>query len=78
MTLAGPLGFVGLCAPALARPLARRFPLPHRSWAFLGVAGLTGTAVVLGSDVLLRAAVSGRTRWRSRPVWSPAGSARCS
>jgi iron complex transport system permease protein len=59
VTLAGPIGFVGLCAPALARPLARRFPLLHRSWAFLGVAGLTGTAVVLGSDVLLRAAVSG-------------------
>ncbi|BCJ34236.1 hypothetical protein Athai_17390 [Actinocatenispora thailandica] len=60
VTLAGPIGFVGLCAPALARPLARRFPLLHRSWAFLGVAGLTGTAVVLGSDVLLRAAVSGQ------------------
>ncbi|MCX5389253.1 iron ABC transporter permease [Streptomyces sp. NBC_00094] len=57
VTLAGPIGFVGLCAPALVRPLARRFRGFTRSRGFLPVAGLTGAALVLGSDVLLRAVV---------------------
>jgi iron complex transport system permease protein len=57
VTLAGPIGFVGLCAPALVRPLARRFRGFTRSRASLPVAGLTGAALVLGSDVLLRAVV---------------------
>nr|WP_308288223.1 iron ABC transporter permease [Streptomyces corallincola] len=57
VTLAGPIGFVGLCAPALVRPLARRFRgLTHTRTA-MPVAGLTGAALVLGSDVLLRALV---------------------
>jgi ferric hydroxamate transport system permease protein len=59
VTLAGPIGFVGLCAPAIVRPLARVFPTLHRTWASLGVAGLVGTGIVLGSDVLLRTLVSG-------------------
>lgn len=58
VTLAGPVGFVGLCAPALVRPLARRFHAFTRSRARLPFAGLTGAALVLGSDVLLRAVVS--------------------
>jgi ABC-type Fe3+-siderophore transport system permease subunit len=57
VTLAGPIGFVGLCAPALVRPLARRFRAFTRTRASLPVAGLTGAALVLGSDVLLRAFV---------------------
>ncbi|MGW6735034.1 iron ABC transporter permease [Streptomyces sp. NPDC055013] len=57
VTLAGPIGFVGLCAPALVRPLARRFRGFTRAGASLPVAGLTGAALVLGSDVLLRALV---------------------
>ncbi|MFF3644247.1 iron ABC transporter permease [Streptomyces sp. NPDC002564] len=57
VTLAGPVGFVGLCAPALVRPLARRFRAFTRSRARLPFAGLTGAALVLGSDVLLRAVV---------------------
>lgn len=57
VTLAGPIGFVGLCAPALVRPLARRFRAFARSRARLPVAGLTGAALVLGSDVLLRSLV---------------------
>ncbi|MFI9209660.1 iron ABC transporter permease [Streptomyces sp. NPDC053253] len=57
VTLAGPVGYVGLCAPALVRPLARRFRGFTRSRGFLPVAGLTGAALVLGSDVLLRALV---------------------
>ncbi|WP_046728822.1 iron ABC transporter permease [Streptomyces humi] len=58
VTLAGPLGFVGLCAPALVRPLARRVRPFTRVRAGLPVAALAGAALVLGSDVLLRALVS--------------------
>ncbi|PWI13033.1 ABC transporter permease [Streptomyces sp. Act143] len=57
VTLAGPIGFVGLCAPALVRALARRFRAFTRSRASLPVTGLTGAALVLGSDVLLRSLV---------------------
>ncbi|MFG3661987.1 iron ABC transporter permease [Streptomyces sp. NPDC047706] len=57
VTLAGPIGFVGLCAPALVRPLARRFRAFTRTRAGMPLAGLAGAALVLGSDVLLRALV---------------------
>ncbi|NEB03711.1 iron ABC transporter permease [Streptomyces sp. SID13726] len=58
VTLAGPVGFVGLCAPALLRPLARRVRPFVRIRLGLPVAGLIGAALVLGADVLLRATVS--------------------
>ncbi|MGW0186787.1 iron ABC transporter permease [Streptomyces sp. NPDC003362] len=57
VTLAGPIGFVGLCAPALVRPLARRFRAFTRTRVGIPVAGLVGAALVLGSDVLLRAVI---------------------
>ncbi|MFC9391338.1 iron ABC transporter permease [Streptomyces venezuelae] len=57
VTLAGPIGFVGLCAPALVRPLARRFRGFTRIRGGLPVAGLVGAALVLGSDVVLRVLV---------------------
>ncbi|MGW5638880.1 iron ABC transporter permease [Streptomyces sp. NPDC003832] len=57
VTLAGPIGFVGLCAPALVRALARRFHGLTRSRVSLPVTGLAGAALVLGSDVLLRSLV---------------------
>ncbi|MFD5103170.1 iron ABC transporter permease [Streptomyces albidochromogenes] len=57
VTLAGPIGFVGLCAPALVRPLARRVRAFTRARTALPVAGLAGAGLVLGSDVLLRAVV---------------------
>ncbi|WP_405456136.1 iron ABC transporter permease [Streptomyces sp. NBC_00101] len=57
VTLAGPIGFVGLCAPALVRPLARRFRGLTRSRTGMPVAGLVGAALILGADVLLRAVV---------------------
>ncbi|MDT0609290.1 iron ABC transporter permease [Streptomyces lancefieldiae] len=58
VTLAGPIGFVGLCAPALVRPLSRRFRGFARSRTSMPAAALTGAALVLGSDVLLRALVA--------------------
>ncbi|MFI2302097.1 iron ABC transporter permease [Actinacidiphila glaucinigra] len=61
VTLAGPIGFVGLCAPALVRPLARRFRPLVRTRTGLPVMGLTGAGLVLGADVLLRAVVPAQT-----------------
>ncbi|WUH88839.1 iron ABC transporter permease [Streptomyces sp. NBC_00433] len=61
VTLAGPIGFVGLCAPALVRPLARRVRGLARARAAMPFTGLVGAALVLGSDVLLRASVSAQT-----------------
>ncbi|MFI0941374.1 iron ABC transporter permease [Streptomyces sp. NPDC021020] len=58
VTLAGPIGFVGLCAPALLRPLTRRHRGLLRARAAVPVAGLAGAALVLGSDVALRLTVS--------------------
>ncbi|MGP3978253.1 iron ABC transporter permease [Streptomyces sp. 8N114] len=57
VTLTGPIGFVGLCAPALVRPLARRFRALARTRGSVPTAGIIGAALVLGSDVLLRAVV---------------------
>ncbi|MFF9060401.1 iron ABC transporter permease [Streptomyces sp. NPDC014882] len=61
VTLAGPIGFVGLCAPALTRPLARRFPAFVRARANWPATGLAGAGLVLGADVLLRALVPADT-----------------
>ncbi|GAB2804509.1 iron ABC transporter permease [Streptomyces daliensis] len=61
VTLAGPIGFVGLCAPALLRPLGRRYRALVRSRVNVPVAGLAGAALVLGSDVLLRAVLTAET-----------------
>lgn len=58
VTLAGPIAFVGLCAPALVRPLVGRFRALVRHRIRIPVAGLVGAALVLGSDVLLRAVTS--------------------
>ncbi|MFD7663857.1 iron ABC transporter permease [Streptomyces sp. NPDC059788] len=57
VTLAGPIGFVGLCAPAVVRLLARRYRGLIRTRANVTLSALTGTALVLGSDVALRALV---------------------
>ncbi|MFD3356459.1 iron ABC transporter permease [Streptomyces fradiae] len=61
VTLAGPVGFVGLCAPALVRPLARRLRGFARARAAIPAAGLVGAALVLGADVLLRSLVPADT-----------------
>ncbi len=61
VTLAGPIGFVGLCAPALARGIAGRFRTYGKSRAGIPLAALLGMGLVLGADVLLRALVPSDT-----------------
>ncbi|AOS64569.1 iron complex transport system permease protein [Actinoalloteichus hymeniacidonis] len=57
VTLAGPIGFVGLAAPALMRLSANAIPGLHRHTALILTSGATGVALLLGADVLLRALV---------------------
>ncbi|NRQ36058.1 iron ABC transporter permease [Nonomuraea sp. NN258] len=57
VTVAGPIGFVGLCAPVIVRLLPRSIPGLHRSRTMLPLSGLAGVLVVLGSDIALRAAL---------------------
>ncbi|MET9080720.1 iron ABC transporter permease [Streptomyces sp. NPDC004237] len=54
VTLAGPIGFVGLGAPAVVRLLARTSRPLVKAQLGIPVAGLVGAVLVLGSDVLLR------------------------
>jgi ABC-type Fe3+-siderophore transport system permease subunit len=60
VTVAGPIGFVGLAAPALVRLLATRVPGLQRHRMLLPASALMGVVVVLGADVLLRAAFGGQ------------------
>ena len=57
VTLAGPMGFVGLCAPVLARLLTRVVPSLNRHLLLIPAAGLLGALVVILSDALLRALI---------------------
>jgi ABC-type Fe3+-siderophore transport system permease subunit len=59
VTVAGPVGFVGLCAPIVARLLAPLVPGLHRHRVLLPLAGLLGCAVVLGADIVLRVLLPG-------------------
>ena len=54
VTVAGPMGFVGLAAPAIVRLLGPRVPGLLRHRALLPVSALSGIVVVLGADVLVR------------------------
>ena len=58
VTIAGPIGFVGLAAPAMARLLAGAVPGLHRHIALLPVSALFGVALLIGADVLLRTMVT--------------------
>ncbi|MCA2218319.1 iron ABC transporter permease [Jidongwangia harbinensis] len=60
VTLAGPVGFVGLCAPVIVRLLGPLVPGLHRHRALLPLSGIAGVLVVLGSDVLLRLVMGGQ------------------
>ncbi|MFJ5288458.1 iron ABC transporter permease [Streptomyces sp. NPDC088348] len=55
VTVAGPIGFVGLCAPAVVRLIGTRVPALLRHRVFVPASALAGVLVVLGADVLLRA-----------------------
>lgn len=57
VTLAGPMGFVGLCAPVLARLLTRVVPSLNRHALLIPASGLLGALVVILSDALLRALI---------------------
>ncbi|WP_030490295.1 iron ABC transporter permease [Micromonospora chokoriensis] len=60
VTLTGPVGFVGLCAPVIVRLLAPVVPGVHRHRVLLPLSGIAGVIIVLGSDVLLRAVLGGQ------------------
>ncbi|TLP75850.1 iron ABC transporter permease [Nesterenkonia sphaerica] len=57
VTMVGPLGFVGLCAPAIVRLASVKIIRFGRfAWA-LAASALAGALIVIGSDVTLRAVV---------------------
>ncbi|MFD6177284.1 MULTISPECIES: iron ABC transporter permease [unclassified Isoptericola] len=60
VTVAGPIGFVGLAAPVIARLVGRKVPGLGRHVLLLPFSALVGVIVVLGSDVLLRALLPGQ------------------
>lgn len=53
--LAGPIGFVGLCAPVVVRLLARVVPAVGRHLVLVPLSGLAGALLVLLADAGLRA-----------------------
>jgi len=55
VTLAGPIGFVGLCAPVIVRLLGRVLPVLNRHAVLIPACGLVGALVVIGADALVRA-----------------------
>ncbi|WP_033438482.1 iron ABC transporter permease [Saccharothrix sp. NRRL B-16314] len=55
VTVAGPVGFVGLSAPVITRLLVPLVPGLGRHRVLLPVSGLVGVLIVLGADVVLRA-----------------------
>ncbi|MDN5635414.1 MAG: iron chelate uptake ABC transporter family permease subunit, partial [Brevibacterium sp.] len=57
VTLAGPIGFVGLCAPVIARLLARLIPVLGKHAVLIPATALIGAIIVILADALLRAIV---------------------
>ncbi|MBM0125148.1 iron ABC transporter permease [Pimelobacter simplex] len=57
VTLAGPIGFVGLFAPVIVRLTGRVVPALNRHAVLIPAAGLTGAVVVVLADALVRAAI---------------------
>jgi len=60
VTLTGPIGFVGLAAPAIVRLIAVRVPGMQKHVLLIPAAAIMGVIVVLGADVLLRLAFGGQ------------------
>ncbi|WP_338087834.1 iron ABC transporter permease [Nocardioides lijunqiniae] len=58
VSLAGPIGFVGLCAPAAVRLTARVVPSVQRHAVLVPLSGLTGALIVLLADAGMRAALT--------------------
>ncbi|YCK36602.1 iron ABC transporter permease [Actinomadura sp. ATCC 39365] len=54
VTVAGPIGFVGLCAPVVVRLLARRLPELSRHRVLVPLSALAGVVVLLAADIALR------------------------
>ncbi|KRF12365.1 ABC transporter permease [Nocardioides sp. Soil797] len=54
VTVAGPMGFVGLCAPVLARLAGRWIGDVHKHRILLPLSGLIGVVLVVLADVLMR------------------------
>ncbi|QIK74218.1 iron ABC transporter permease [Nocardioides piscis] len=54
VTLAGPIGFVGLCAPVLTRLVGRFVPALLKHGVTLPAAGLVGALLVVLADAVLR------------------------
>ncbi|APU14175.1 MULTISPECIES: iron ABC transporter permease [Actinoalloteichus] len=61
VTLTGPIGFVGLAAPALVRLLVNVVPGLHRHAALIPVSAAMGVVLLLGADVLLRAVIGSQS-----------------
>ncbi|AZL05325.1 iron ABC transporter permease [Brevibacterium aurantiacum] len=57
VTLAGPIGFVGLCAPVIARLLVRLVPVLGRHAVMIPATALIGAIIVILADAVLRAIV---------------------
>ncbi|MET7340433.1 iron ABC transporter permease [Streptomyces sp. NPDC005547] len=70
VTLAGPMAFVGLGAPVLARLLAGRVRALRRHLLLIPAAGLLGALLILLADVVLRA-VQGADGAASIPTGVP-------
>jgi ferric hydroxamate transport system permease protein len=60
VTVAGPVGFVGLCAPAAVRLVAPLVPGLYRHRVLVPMSALAGVGVVLAADVLVRLALGGQ------------------
>ncbi|GAB3233633.1 siderophore ABC transporter permease CdtC [Glycomyces halotolerans] len=59
VAVAGPIGFVGLAAPVVARLIAGRVPdlLPHR--LLVPFSALCGAVILIASDIVVRAVLGG-------------------
>ncbi len=68
VAVAGPIGFVGLCAPAIVRLAASRSPNLLRHRLLVVLSAMAGVVVVLGSDIAMRAVLGA-----NRAVEVPAG-----
>jgi iron complex transport system permease protein len=60
VTVAGPVGFVGLCAPAAVRLVAPLAPALYRHRVLVPMSALAGIVVVLAADVLVRLVLGGQ------------------